>query len=121
MFSIGKEFRFEAAHHLPQMPEGHKCRRPHGHSYRVILELSAAMLHSDSMVIDFGELADFRTWIDNTLDHQNLNEVWENPTAEVLAVSLAEMASHLLVLPAGVSVSAVTVWETATCYAEYRP
>ena len=28
-------FTFEAAHRLPQAPEGHKCRRLHGHSFRV--------------------------------------------------------------------------------------
>ncbi|HEV7426648.1 MAG TPA: 6-carboxytetrahydropterin synthase, partial [Thermoanaerobaculia bacterium] len=25
-----KDFRFEAAHFLPHVPEGHKCRRMHG-------------------------------------------------------------------------------------------
>jgi 6-pyruvoyltetrahydropterin/6-carboxytetrahydropterin synthase len=30
-----KEYRFEAAHRLPRVPEGHKCARVHGHSYKV--------------------------------------------------------------------------------------
>lgn len=35
MYRIGKRFMFEAAHHLPDLPEGHKCARLHGHSYTV--------------------------------------------------------------------------------------
>jgi len=34
---IFKEFTFEAAHRLPNVPEGHKCARLHGHSFRVEL------------------------------------------------------------------------------------
>lgn len=40
MYRIGKLFRFEAAHHLSDLPEGHKCARLHGHSYTV--EISVA-------------------------------------------------------------------------------
>ena len=121
MFIIGKEIKFSAAHHLPQMPAGHQCARIHGHNYRVFIQLAKAHLGEDAMVFDFGELAPLRDWIDATLDHQNLNEVWEHPTAEVMAYELAGMANHLLDLPPGVRVRAVTVWETDTCYAEYWP
>ncbi|MFN6103662.1 MAG: 6-pyruvoyl trahydropterin synthase family protein, partial [Planctomycetaceae bacterium] len=34
---IFKEFTFEAAHRLPHVPDGHKCSRLHGHSFRVIV------------------------------------------------------------------------------------
>ena len=33
--TIGKRFSFEAGHRLGGLPEGHKCARPHGHSYTV--------------------------------------------------------------------------------------
>ena len=33
---IFKEFTFEAAHRLPNLPAEHKCSRLHGHSFRVI-------------------------------------------------------------------------------------
>ena len=39
---IFKEFTFEAAHLLPNLPEDHKCRRLHGHSFRVRLTLEVA-------------------------------------------------------------------------------
>ena len=32
---LHKSFTFEAAHWLPTFPEGHKCRRMHGHSFQV--------------------------------------------------------------------------------------
>ncbi len=40
---ITKAFTFDAAHHLPHVPAGHKCGRPHGHSYRVILGLEGPL------------------------------------------------------------------------------
>ncbi|NNL10351.1 MAG: 6-carboxytetrahydropterin synthase QueD, partial [Pseudomonadales bacterium] len=35
MIRLYKEFGFEAAHRLPNVPEGHKCQRLHGHSFKV--------------------------------------------------------------------------------------
>jgi 6-pyruvoyltetrahydropterin/6-carboxytetrahydropterin synthase len=32
---LRKTFQFEAAHLLPRLPESHKCRRLHGHSFKV--------------------------------------------------------------------------------------
>ena len=56
---ITKEFTFEASHHLP----GHrgKCRRPHGHSYRLQISLRGPIIDapgesSDGMVMDFDDL-----------------------------------------------------------------
>lgn len=121
MYTIGKEFRFEAAHHLPQMPEDHQCHRLHGHGYRVVLELAAPEARADHMVFDFGQLAPFKLWIDKTLDHRCLNDVMRQTTAEAVARHLFELALDVIDLPADVRLAAVTVWETATCWAEYRP
>ena len=33
--SLRKSFGFESAHWLPKFPDGHKCRRLHGHSFRI--------------------------------------------------------------------------------------
>lgn len=38
--TLFKDFTFEAAHHLPHVPEGHKCGRLHGHSFMVRLEIT---------------------------------------------------------------------------------
>jgi 6-pyruvoyltetrahydropterin/6-carboxytetrahydropterin synthase len=56
---ITKEFTFEAAHHLPNHKG--KCRRPHGHSYRLQVSLRGPIIDapgtsSDGMVMDFDDV-----------------------------------------------------------------
>jgi 6-pyruvoyltetrahydropterin/6-carboxytetrahydropterin synthase len=123
MFIIAKEFTFEAAHHLPRLPEGHKCRRPHGHSYRVIVEFGSQLLDEQWMVVDFAELAPIRDWINQRMDHRDLNDLLTTPTAEAVAEYLHDRCSEIAtqMLPPTVAVRAVRVYETATSWAEYRP
>jgi 6-pyruvoyltetrahydropterin/6-carboxytetrahydropterin synthase len=84
---IFKKFTFEAAHWLPNVPEGHKCRRLHGHSYTVIIYLEGLPDDHSGWLIDFGDMkAAFEPTIEK-LDHHYLNEIkgLENPTSENLA------------------------------------
>ena len=37
---LRKTFQFEAAHLLPHLPKQHKCRRLHGHSFKVDIVVS---------------------------------------------------------------------------------
>lgn len=117
-YTIGKDYTFAASHQLDGLPEGHQCGRIHGHNYTVRVELAADRVDASGMVFDFGEMAPFRDYISNTLDHRHLNDVMPamNPTAETLARGLYDVASELLD-----GVTAVTVWETSTCFATYRP
>lgn len=83
-----KEFSFEAAHHLPGVPEGHKCRRLHGHSFRFEVHVAGAVDEETGMIVDYGDLtAAVRPVLDGELDHRYLNEIpgLENPTSEHLA------------------------------------
>lgn len=108
---IYKEFRFEAAHRLPNLPEGHKCRRLHGHSYRVRLYVRGPLQEPSGWVIDFGEIkAAFAPYLEQ-LDHHYLNEVegLENPTSEVLARWIWDRLK-----PALPALSKVEVMETCT-------
>lgn len=117
MFEIAKTFRFEAAHSLPSLPESHKCRRSHGHSYRVTLILRARDLDEHGFVRDYGDLAEFREYVDATLDHRDLNTVLSVPTsAELLALWCFEVAHAWYP-----ELVAVRVRETGSTYAEYRP
>lgn len=76
MFEISKEFAFSAAHHLAHLPEGHKCAREHGHNYVVRLHLrSGGLSPVDGFVRDYGDLSEFKRWVDQVLDHRDLNEV----------------------------------------------
>ena len=86
MFTITKEFSFCAAHQLTQLREGHPCSRVHGHNYKVKVELKSSDLDKQQMVQDYGELKPIKDWIDEKLDHQNLNNIIPGaPTAEVIA------------------------------------
>ncbi len=84
---IFKEFTFEAAHRLPNVPEGHKCARLHGHSFRVKLYVSGPVDPHAGWVMDFAELKRAFRPLHDILDHQYLNDIegLENPTSENLA------------------------------------
>jgi 6-pyruvoyltetrahydropterin/6-carboxytetrahydropterin synthase len=111
------EFRFEAAHLLPRVPEGHKCRRLHGHSFKVELSLEGPVNPDTGWFIDFGEI--FNAWepLHRVLDHNYLNEVQglENPTSEVLAKWIWD---HLK--PTLPSLMRVTLFETCDARCEYE-
>jgi 6-pyruvoyltetrahydropterin/6-carboxytetrahydropterin synthase len=82
-----KDFSFEAAHRLPNVPEDHKCARLHGHSFVVRVSVDGPVGEQTGWVMDFADLkAAFRPLHDR-LDHRYLNEIagLENPTSEVLA------------------------------------
>jgi 6-pyruvoyltetrahydropterin/6-carboxytetrahydropterin synthase len=59
MYRIGKSFMFEAAHRLVTLPPGHKCNRPHGHSYTAEVVVVATDLVGPGFVVDFAELKPF--------------------------------------------------------------
>lgn len=82
-----KEFRFESAHHLPNVPAEHKCRRLHGHSYRVAITVKGEVDPHMGWLIDYGDIKEAIAPIREELDHYYLNEIegLENPTSEVLA------------------------------------
>ena len=84
---IFKELTFEAAHLLPNVPEGHMCRRLHGHSYVIQIYVSGDIDPKVGWVMDFGDLKEAARPVIDQLDHHYLNDIpgLENPTSEVLA------------------------------------
>jgi len=85
---IYKEFQFDAAHYLPLVPEDHKCRHMHGHTYRVLITAKGHVNQDRGWVEDFGFLKLAWEPLSRQLDHKILNEVdgLENPTAEHIAI-----------------------------------
>jgi 6-pyruvoyltetrahydropterin/6-carboxytetrahydropterin synthase len=81
MYTIRKDFTFDAAHQLHGLAEGHKCGNLHGHTYTVTIELKRANLDENSFVRDYGELKEIKNWIDSMLDHKNLNDVFSCQTS----------------------------------------
>jgi 6-pyruvoyltetrahydropterin/6-carboxytetrahydropterin synthase len=83
---IGRSYRFEAAHHLPLLPEGHRCRNLHGHNYRVSVVVRGTP-DARGFVKDFAEVDAVVLPLVEQVDHRLLNDIegLENPTAEVIA------------------------------------
>ena len=84
---VFREFTFEAAHRLPNVPAGHKCARLHGHSYRMEVHVRGNVDPVTGMVIDFADIKAAVRPVEDALDHHYLNEIdgLDNPTAENLA------------------------------------
>ena len=84
---IFKTFTLESAHRLPNVPDGHKCARVHGHSFRVELHVSGPVDPRLGWVMDFVEIEQAFDPLFQRLDHQYLNDVpgLDNPTSENLA------------------------------------
>lgn len=111
------EFRFEAAHRLPQVPAGHKCERLHGHSFKIELSIAGPVDPKTGWFIDFGVVYDAWKPLHDVLDHNYLNEVegLENPTSENLAKWIWDRMKEKLP-----SLVRVTVFETCDARCEYE-
>ena len=126
--TIGKEFRFEAAHVLPNHKG--KCAQPHGHSYRFIVELSGPVstvpgASDEGMVVDFGDVSAVWKGLEPRIDHRDLNQAlpasYHPTTAENIARYLVDyFRDNLERDDADLFVDSVTVWETATSWARAR-
>ena len=131
MYSITKEIHFCYGHRLMRHPG--KCRNLHGHSVKAAITVAAQELDAQGMVCDFSDVKEkIGRYIDTELDHNFLlhkddpliaslvqaGERFmicdEHPTAEYLARLIYQQAQD-----AGLPVTRVTLWETATAYATY--
>lgn len=112
-----KAFTFEAAHWLPTFPEGHKCRRLHGHSFRVEVVVAGAVDPAQGFLIDYGDIKKAISPLYDLLDHRCLNDITglENPTSEMLARWIFERLS-----PALPQLAEIIVHETCTSRCEYQ-
>lgn len=102
---VTRAFAFEAAHQLPWHPG--KCRRLHGHNYRFEVTVEGP-LGENGVVLDFDELRDVvhRQVVDR-YDHRYLNDLLDNPTAEVIAADLWKRLEA-----AGLHLAHLRLWET---------
>ena len=114
---IYKEFHFEAAHRLPNVPEGHKCARLHGHSFHVRLSVEGTPGEHSGWIMDFADLKAAFKPIYNQLDHYYLNDIegLENPTSENIARWIWDRLKPDLPEP-----SAIEIRETCTSGCVYR-
>ena len=113
---VFKEFSFEAAHRLTQVPEGHKCARLHGHSFHIEIRVRGEVDPATGMVIDFAEIKQAFKPLHNQLDHHFLNEIdgLDNPTSENLVRWIWDRLEMVLPLVE------IVVHETCTSGVAYR-
>ncbi len=118
MFRITKEFTFSASHQLSRLAEDHPCARLHGHNYGVEIELSSKELNADGFVRDYRQLSELKVYIDETIDHRHLNDIFNSDmvTAEFLARHFYQWCRARWP-----ETTAVRVSETPKTWAEYRP
>lgn len=114
---LARSFSFEAAHRLPNVPEGHKCARLHGHSFHIELICEGEIDSHTGWLIDFADIKRVFSPVLGSLDHYYLNEIegLENPTAENLARWIwTRVKPNLPVL------TQVNIAETCTSRCEFR-
>ena len=124
MFEVSVEYTFAAGHAL----RGYKgkCENVHGHNYKVQLVVGGEQLDSTGLLMDFVEVRKDIKELVERLDHRFLNDLAPfdklNPSAENIARHIYEQAVQQL-KPAenGAGISSITVWETETSAATYRP
>ncbi|MGA9882675.1 MAG: 6-carboxytetrahydropterin synthase QueD [Candidatus Acidiferrales bacterium] len=124
MYEVSVEETFAAAHNLRNYKG--KCEDLHGHNYKIRVVLAGKELDSTGLLYDFVNLKQVIRSIIASLDHKYLNELPPfdtlNPSAENLARHIYDRASRQLpASPNGAGISSITVWETETTAATYRP
>lgn len=105
MYEISKLFEWSASHILDGLPSGHQCGRLHGHNYQCRMVLRSPVLDHTGFVVDYGELRDVKSFIDNYLDHKHMahtlvdSQRFGIPPAEMyvlgVQVSAENLAHHL--------------------------
>lgn len=121
---LTRQFSFESAHFLPNVPDEHKCKRIHGHHYRFCVRIGEHFDWNQGWVLDFWDLDRIVQPLLDQIDHRLLNDIpgLENPTAEIISQWILVRIQRAL--PRG-RVLSVEVFETpdgsATTYNEEEP
>lgn len=121
VFEVTVEETFSAGHAL----RGYrgKCENPHGHNYRVRVQLRGEALDAVGLLEDFAHIKQHLRDIVATFDHQFLNDLpdfrTDNPSAENIAKRFYDLLRPRLAAAPGARLTAVTVYETDTTSATY--
>ena len=102
---------------LPRLPASHKCRRLHGHSFKVEVAIEGPLDAALGWVMDYADMAEAFRPIWERLDHFYLNEIpgLENPTSENIALWIWGQLKPRLPL-----LTEIVVAETCTARCIYR-
>ena len=116
---LSKDFSFDSAHFLTKYHG--KCEHLHGHTYKLRVTVEGPV-GEEGMVMDFKELKNLvKAKVIDRYDHQNLNDFFENPSAEWVAMKIwDDLADRETGLRPGAKLYEVTLWETADSFVTYR-
>ena len=114
---LARDYRFDAAHRLMRLPDGHKCKRLHGHTFKVEVRLEGPVDEHSGFLLDFADVDRVVDPIIARLDHYYLNEIegLDNPTSEVIAAWLWHR-----IAPSLAQLHSITVAETCDSRCTYR-
>lgn len=135
-YYISRKFKFECAHKLNNLPNGHPCGCIHGHSYKVEMIIFSKKLNKYGFIIDFGDLKIFQQWLDLKFDHaliiseseeqtefimsqKNFRMPYNNTSAENMAHYFANKMYELINEKDNIYKIITNVWETENNYAGY--
>ena len=108
---IYKEFSFDSAHFLPNVPDGHKCKEMHGHTYKLKVVVKGKPDPNLGWIMDFKDLKDALLPVIDRLDHKLINDIpgLQNPTAENITIWIWDQIKPSLPL-----LSRIELYETPT-------
>lgn len=114
--SVAKKMSFAAAHSLPNY-DG-PCQRLHGHEWVIEVEVTGEVDEKTGMVIDFVKLKKvMQDKIINVLDHEYINDHFQNPTAENMVIGFKELIEQYFI---DVELTRISLWETPTSVCTWR-
>jgi 6-pyruvoyltetrahydropterin/6-carboxytetrahydropterin synthase len=118
--TIATEYEFCSAHSLPKVPDTHKCKRVHGHNYKLVVKVRGVPDAKLGMIMDFFDLDAIVKPLVEQVDHRYLNDIpgLDNPTAELIAQWFWKRIKSQMPVSVNISEVLVRVYETPTCYAE---
>lgn len=109
---IAKEFIFDSAHKLLRYKG--KCANLHGHTYKLHVVLSGAV-QKNGLVMDF---TDIKKIVDknviSVLDHQFINDIIKQPSAENIAIWIWNQLAKYLPL------YEIKLWESPGNFVIYQ-
>ena len=109
---IGKQYSFSASHQLLDTGiENHQCSRLHGHNYIVEIEVRGEVSPKTGWIVDFAMIDRIIKPLIDKLDHNHLNDIIDNPTAENIAQWVMDNHTPHFIF-------SVKVWETPKCWAQ---
>ncbi len=131
MIKIAKSYFFDSAHQLYRDDWDEdlndrvfgKCARPHGHTYKLTVEISGEIAPQTGMILNYFELDEIvKPIVDDELDHINLNGVFEHlTTAELMVATIAQWITEELERRAAeVTLTSVVLSETPKTYARWE-